>query len=106
MRARAQVLSGFLNGIFLVFVSIFVLIESAERFYEPPGAPAWRLLSPAAAAAAAAAAAEAYLSDIKPRLLVHQPYCAERPSPAESFARPNNQRARARARDAPAARRT
>jgi zinc transporter 5/7 len=34
--ARVQVLSGFINAIFLVFISVGVLIESLERFVEPP----------------------------------------------------------------------
>lgn len=33
---RVEVLSGFINGIFLVFVGCSVAIESIERFHEPP----------------------------------------------------------------------
>jgi zinc transporter 5/7 len=41
---RVQVLSGFVNGIFLVFVAIFVLWESVERVLEPPDVNTDRLL--------------------------------------------------------------
>ena len=33
---RVEVLSGFVNGVFLVFVGCSVAIESIERFREPP----------------------------------------------------------------------
>ena len=33
---RVEVLSGFVNGVFLVFVGCSVAIESIERFHEPP----------------------------------------------------------------------
>jgi solute carrier family 30 (zinc transporter), member 5/7 len=33
--ARAEVLSGFFNGVFLIFVAFNVFIESIERIYEP-----------------------------------------------------------------------
>eukprot|EP01132_Coremiostelium_polycephalum_P002383 gene2383-2945_t len=33
---RVQVLSGFVNGIFLIFISITILMESIERLLEPP----------------------------------------------------------------------
>lgn len=32
---RFEVISGFVNGIFLVFIAITVLLESAERFLHP-----------------------------------------------------------------------
>lgn len=32
---RVEVLSGFFNGIFLVFIGFNVLLESIERIYEP-----------------------------------------------------------------------
>jgi len=41
---RVQVLSGFVNGIFLVFVAVFVLWESVERVLEPPDVNTDRLL--------------------------------------------------------------
>jgi zinc transporter 5/7 len=31
-----EVISGFVNGIFLVFIALFVLMESVERFVDPP----------------------------------------------------------------------
>lgn len=33
---RAQVIGGFVNGLFLIFVALFVLTEAIERFTEPP----------------------------------------------------------------------
>lgn len=33
---RAQVIGGFVNGLFLIFVALFVLTEAIERFAEPP----------------------------------------------------------------------
>lgn len=33
--ARVEVLSGFINGIFLVFIGFLVLLESSERFFHP-----------------------------------------------------------------------
>lgn len=33
---RVEVLSGFVNGVFLVFVGLSVAVESVERFREPP----------------------------------------------------------------------
>jgi zinc transporter 5/7 len=33
---RYEVLSGFVNGLFLIFVAFSVLIESLERLLEPP----------------------------------------------------------------------
>jgi len=41
---RVEVLSGFVNGIFLVFIAIFVLMESIERFIEPPDIDTDKLL--------------------------------------------------------------
>lgn len=33
---RAEVLAGFVNGLFLVFISFFIFSEAVERFFEPP----------------------------------------------------------------------
>lgn len=33
---RAEVLTGFVNGLFLVFVAFFILTEAVERLFEPP----------------------------------------------------------------------
>nr|CAG4644940.1 EOG090X09D3 [Leptodora kindtii] len=33
---RAEVLAGFVNGLFLLFISLFIMYESIERFMEPP----------------------------------------------------------------------
>nr|CAG4650305.1 EOG090X09D3 [Sida crystallina] len=33
---RAEVLAGFVNGLFLLFISFFILSEAVERFIEPP----------------------------------------------------------------------
>ena len=33
---RAQVLGGFVNGLFLIFVALFIVTEALERFAEPP----------------------------------------------------------------------
>lgn len=33
---RAEVLAGFLNGLFLIFISFFILSEAVERLLEPP----------------------------------------------------------------------
>lgn len=33
---RLEVLSGFINGLFLVVISLFVFIEGFERLFEPP----------------------------------------------------------------------
>eukprot|EP01113_Clastostelium_recurvatum_P004762 TRINITY_DN120_c0_g2_i1.p1 TRINITY_DN120_c0_g2~~TRINITY_DN120_c0_g2_i1.p1 ORF type:complete len:565 (-),score=135.75 TRINITY_DN120_c0_g2_i1:1122-2816(-) len=41
---RVSVLSGFVNGIFLVFIAFFVFMESIERFMEPPEVKTDRLL--------------------------------------------------------------
>ena len=32
---RTEVLSGFINAIFLIFVAFYILLESAERILEP-----------------------------------------------------------------------
>eukprot|EP00096_Caligus_rogercresseyi_P012222 TRINITY_DN5058_c0_g1_i1.p1 TRINITY_DN5058_c0_g1~~TRINITY_DN5058_c0_g1_i1.p1 ORF type:complete len:346 (+),score=79.18 TRINITY_DN5058_c0_g1_i1:95-1132(+) len=34
--ARAEVLGGFINGLFLLFISFFILSEAVERLVEPP----------------------------------------------------------------------
>lgn len=41
---RVQVLSGFVNAIFLMFIAFFVLMESIERFLEPQEIKTERLL--------------------------------------------------------------
>lgn len=41
---RVEVLSGFINGIFLVFIGFMVLMESAERFFSPQEVITDRLL--------------------------------------------------------------
>lgn len=33
---RAEVLAGFVNSIFLIFISFFILSEAVERLIEPP----------------------------------------------------------------------
>eukprot|EP00041_Stephanoeca_diplocostata_P011456 m.190084 g.190084 ORF g.190084 m.190084 type:complete len:460 (-) comp18543_c0_seq2:359-1738(-) len=33
---RAQVLGGFINGLFLIFVAMFIVTEAVERFMDPP----------------------------------------------------------------------
>lgn len=33
---RAQVIGGFVNGLFLIFVALFIVTEGLERFMEPP----------------------------------------------------------------------
>lgn len=33
---RAEVLAGFVNSLFLLFISFFILSESVERLIEPP----------------------------------------------------------------------
>eukprot|EP00037_Helgoeca_nana_P012244 m.110899 g.110899 ORF g.110899 m.110899 type:complete len:465 (-) comp21337_c0_seq1:218-1612(-) len=33
---RAQVIGGFINGLFLIFVAVFVVVEAIERFMDPP----------------------------------------------------------------------
>lgn len=34
--ARAEVLAGFVNGLFLLFIAFFILSEAVERAIEPP----------------------------------------------------------------------
>lgn len=34
--ARAEVLAGFVNGLFLLFISFFIMKEAVERAIEPP----------------------------------------------------------------------
>lgn len=34
--SRAEVLGGFVNGLFLIFVALFIITEAVERFFEPP----------------------------------------------------------------------
>lgn len=33
---RAEVLAGFVNGLFLLFISFFIMSEAVERLIEPP----------------------------------------------------------------------
>lgn len=33
---RAEVLAGFVNGLFLLFIAFFIMSESVERLIEPP----------------------------------------------------------------------
>ena len=33
---RLEILSGFINGLFLVIISLFVFIEAIGRLFEPP----------------------------------------------------------------------
>ena len=33
---RAEVIAGFVNGLFLLFIAFFILSEAVERFLEPP----------------------------------------------------------------------
>ncbi|EGD78553.1 zinc transporter 7 [Salpingoeca rosetta] len=41
---RAEVMGGFVNALFLVFVAFFVLKEALERFFDPPHVHSHRLL--------------------------------------------------------------
>lgn len=41
---RAEVLAGFINGLFLIFISFFILSEAVERLVEPPEVKHERLL--------------------------------------------------------------
>lgn len=34
--ARAEVLAGFVNGLFLLFIAFFIMSEAVERAIEPP----------------------------------------------------------------------
>jgi zinc transporter 5/7 len=42
--ARVEILSGFVNGIFLLFIGFFVLVESVQRLVEPPEVRTERLV--------------------------------------------------------------
>jgi solute carrier family 30 (zinc transporter), member 5/7 len=42
---RVEVLSGFINGLFLVIIALFVFIESVTRLFEPPEINTDRLLT-------------------------------------------------------------
>ena len=33
---RYKVLSGYINGVFLIFIAFYIFIESLERLFEPP----------------------------------------------------------------------
>ncbi len=41
---RVEYLSGFVNGLFLVVISIFVFLEALERLFDPPEVNTNRLL--------------------------------------------------------------
>ena len=41
---RAEVLAGFINGLFLLFISFFIFSEAVERLVEPPEVKHERLL--------------------------------------------------------------
>ncbi|KAH7958660.1 hypothetical protein HPB49_004039 [Dermacentor silvarum] len=41
---RAEVLAGFVNGLFLLFIAFFILSESIERVIDPPDVKHERLL--------------------------------------------------------------
>ena len=41
---RVEVLSGFINGLFLVVIAIFVFAEAFTRLFEPPEVKTERLL--------------------------------------------------------------
>lgn len=41
---RVEVLSGFINGLFLVVIAIFVFAEAIARLFEPPEVKTERLL--------------------------------------------------------------
>merc|ERR1712112_210256 len=41
---RAEVLAGFVNGLFLLFIAFFILSEAVERLVEPPEVKHERLL--------------------------------------------------------------
>ena len=41
---RAEVLAGFINGLFLIFISFFIFSEAVERLVEPPEVKHERLL--------------------------------------------------------------
>ena len=41
---RVEYLSGFVNGLFLTVISIFVFLEALERLFDPPEVNTNRLL--------------------------------------------------------------
>ena len=41
---RAETLAGFINGLFLLFISFFIFSEAVERLVEPPEVKHERLL--------------------------------------------------------------
>lgn len=41
---RVEVLSGFVNGLFLVVISVFVFVAGLQRLYDPPKVSTERLL--------------------------------------------------------------
>ena len=41
---RAEILAGFINGLFLLFISFFIFSEAVERLVEPPEVKHERLL--------------------------------------------------------------
>ena len=41
---RVEVLSGFVNGLFLVVISVFVFVAALQRLYDPPTVSTERLL--------------------------------------------------------------
>ena len=41
---RLEILSGFINGLFLVVIAIFVFIEAVSRLFEPPEIKSEKLL--------------------------------------------------------------
>lgn len=41
---RVEILSGFVNGLFLVVISLFVLIEALMRLFEPPEIKSGKLI--------------------------------------------------------------
>lgn len=42
--ARVEILSGFINGLFLVVISVFIFIEAIERLIEPPEIKSGKIL--------------------------------------------------------------
>lgn len=38
---RAEVIAGFVNSLFLLFISFFILSEAIERLVEPPEVSCW-----------------------------------------------------------------
>ena len=43
---RAEVLAGFVNGLFLLFISFFIMSEAVERAIEPPEVIILRIINP------------------------------------------------------------